>query len=176
MKQNPYGKQRLLIFILLFITVAALCVTVWALFFQKPDIKLAPDYAPVKTEENARPIPGDTGKQNTAQPGSGSVTLTYSTQVDIDLDGRNVALLFANPGKSNQDMVLQIVIRDTVLLQSGRLTPGNQVERLELTDEAAAMLSPGGYEGSFRIFYYDAQTGEKAIIHTEIPVSITVSQ
>lgn len=175
MRRNKYENQQLLIFILLFITVAALCVTVWALFFRTPDVMLIPDYAPVDTEAHARPIPGDTQSQSSAQPGSGAVSLTYSTQVEISLGSRSVALLFANPGKSNQDMVLQIVIQDTVLLQSGRLTPGNQVTELELTKDSAAMLRPGGYEGSFRVFYYDTETGDKAIVNTEIPISITVT-
>ena len=48
--------------------------------------------------------------------------------------------------------LLQIVIRDTVILQSGRITPGKQVMTLELDADAAAMLSPGGYEGSFLVF------------------------
>lgn len=169
-------KQSLLIFILLLITVTALCVTVWALFFRKPDVVLAPDYAPAAEEVNARPIPDDAGKPAEARPGSGSVSLTYSNVVAIDLSRKNAALLFANPGRSNQDMVLQIVIQDTVILQSGRITPGNQVTELELDGDAAGRLRPGGYEGSFLIFYYDQTSGEKAVVNTEIPISVTVTE
>lgn len=175
-QQNSRDKQNLLIFILLLITVTAVCVTVWALFFREPDVMLAPDYAPLDTEEHAQPIPNDSGGQTAAQPGSGSVSLTYSNEVIIDLSRKTAALLFANPGRSNQDMVLQLVIQDTVILQSGRITPGNQVTTLELTGDAAGMLSPGGYEGSFLIFYYDMASGEKAIVNTEIPISITVNE
>lgn len=173
-QQNSKGNQ-LLVFILLLITIMALCVTVWALFFRTPEVLLAPDYAPVATESHAQPIPNDSGGQAAAQPGSGAVSLTYSNQVTIHLDTATAELLFANPGRSNQDMVIQIVIQDTVILQSGRLTPGKQVTTLELTKKAAGMLQPGGYEGSFLIFYYDLQSGEKAIINTEIPISITVT-
>lgn len=175
-QQRSRDKQSLLVYILLLITVAAVCVTVWALFFREPDIQLAPDYAPVATEKHAQPIPNDAGGQTAAEPGSGSVSLTYSGEVDIDLSSRSVSLLFANPGRSNQDMVLQIVIQGTVILQSGRITPGNQVTTLELTADAAGMLSPGGYEGSFLIFYYDLSSGEKAIVNTEIPISVTVTE
>lgn len=175
-QRNSRDKQNLLVFILLLITVTAVCVTVWALFFRSPDVTLAPDYAPLDTEENAQPIPDDNGAQTPAQPGSGSVSLTYSNEVIIDLSRRTAALLFANPGRSNQDMVLQIVIQDTVILQSGRITPGNQVTTLELSGDAAGMLSPGGYDGSFLIFYYDLASGEKAIVNTEIPIFITVNE
>lgn len=176
MRHLVSDKKNLLIFLLLLITVIALSVTVWALFFRTPDVQLAPDYAPVDTEKHAQPIPDDKGGQVAAQPGSGSVSLTYSNEVLIDLNSGVVELLFANPGRSNQDMVLQIVIQDTVLLQSGRITPGNQVTLLSLSKDAAAMLSPGGYEGKFLIYYYDLNSGEKAIINTEVPISIAVTE
>lgn len=167
-------KKNLLIYILMLITVAAVSVTIWALFFRTPDVTLAPDYAPVATESHAQPIPDDKGERPDAEPGSGSVSLTYSNEVDIDLSSGKVDLLFANPGRSNQDMVLQIVIQGRVLLQSGRITPGNQVTELELEQNAVKMLNPGGYEGSFLIFYYDLTSGEKAMVNTEVPIMITV--
>ena len=169
-------KKNILIYILLLITVAAVAVTVWALFFREPDVRLAPDYAPVETERHARPIPDDCEQSAQAQPGSGSVSLTYSNEVFVDLGNASVELLFANPGRSNQDMVLQIVIRDQVILQSGRIEPGNQIAQLDLGADGAAMLSPGGYEGCFRVFYYDPVSGEKAIVSTEIPISVTVTE
>lgn len=169
-------KKNLLIFILLLITVTAVTVTVWALFFRTPDVRLAPDYAPVDTEQYAQPIPDDNGHRVEAQPGSGNVTLTYSNEVSIDLSSGKAELLFANPGRSNQDMVLQIVIQDEVILQSGRIAPGNQVTELKVPSEGIGMLSAGGYEGCFRIFYYDLNSGEKAIVNTEVPISVTVTE
>lgn len=167
-------KKNLLIYVLLLITVTAVAVTVWALFFRTPDTHLAPDYAPVATEQFAQPIADDKGQREEAKPGSGSVSLTYSNEVSVDLSSGKAELLFANPGRSNQDMVLQIVIQDHVILQSGRITPGNQVTQLELFDDAAGILSPGGYEGSLFVFYYDLVSGEKAMVNTEVPISITV--
>ena len=168
--------QNLLIFALLLITVAAVGITIWTLFFREATPVLIPDHAPVAEEANAVPIPDDHDEPAEAKPGSGSVSLTYSNVVTIDLDRRNMELLFANPGRSNQDMVLQVVIQDTVIVQTDRITPGNQVTELELTKEIAQILQPGGYEGSFRIFYYDRVTGEQAVINTEIPISVTVVQ
>ena len=63
--------------------------------------------------------------------------------------------MFANPGKSVQDMVVQIVIDETVIVQSGTLKPGNQVTTLNLLDGAEKQLQPGGYDGKFVVFYYD---------------------
>lgn len=169
------NKQSLLIFLLLLITVCAVCVTVWALFFRASEPVLAPDQAPA-AEVHAQPIPGDTGKPAEAEPGSGSVSLTYSNLVSIRLTDKTAKLLFANPGRSNQDMVIQLIIQDQVILQSGKIAPGNQVAELDLSSEAAAMLMPGGYDAVFLLHFYDPASGEKAIVTTEIPVSVTVTE
>lgn len=176
-ERNETGKKRnLLILLLLLITLAAVCVTIWALFFRDPAPPLPPDYAPQETEENAESIPDDTGEKLENPQGGGSVSLTYSREVSIDLSEQKATLLFANPGKSNQDMVLQIVIQDTLIVQSGTLKPGNQVTTLNLISGAEKQLAEGTYEGMFQISYYSPETGEKAIVNTQIPVTITVTQ
>lgn len=169
-------KRNILIVALLLLVVVCVSVTVWALFFREPDIILTPDYAPQETEQNQQPIEGDTGEKLEQAEGGGSVSLTYSNAVTIDLSDEAATLLFANPGKSNQDMVVQIVVQDQILVQSGKLTPGNQVTTLDLLDDAAKKLSAGGYEGKFVILYYNPDTGEKAVVNTEIPISITVKE
>ena len=174
-KEKHIDKSELLIFLLLFITAAAVCVTVWALFFREPEIILAPDYAPKETEEHAQIIPNDNSEKMESEEGGGSVSLTYSNQVTIDLSDSIASLLFANPNKSNQDMVLQIVIQDEVIVQSGTIRPGHQVTALNLLEGAAAKLSPGGYDGNFAILYYHPENGEKAIVNTEIPIHIKVN-
>ena len=168
-------KRNILVFLLLLITVAAVCVAVWALFFRIPAEPILPDRAP-SVEEHAQPIPGDGEDSIDAKPGSGSVSLTYSNRVDISLADKTASLLFTNPGRSNQDMVLQLVIQDRVIFQSGRIKPGNQVTQLDISTEAAAMLVPGGYDAVFLLHFYDPVTGDKAMVTTEIPVLATVIQ
>ncbi len=157
---------------LLLITIG---ITVWALFFRDTTPVLAPDYAPQQTEENAKPFDDDTdGEKLQQQQGGGAIGLTYSKEVTVDLSDNVAQLLFANPYKSNQDMMLQIAIQDTVIVQSGLLTPGHQVTKLKLLDNAK--LSRGTYEGKFVVLYYQKDTGEKAMINTEIPLTITVEE
>ena len=169
-------KTKSLILILLCITLVAVGVTVWALFFRDSGGQqtLTPDYAPQKQEQNAETIPDDTGDKMENPQGGGAVSLTYSNEVTIDLSDKAAGLYFANPGKSNQDMVLQIVIQDTVILQSGTLSPGHQVKLLNLLEGADDMLQPGGYEGKFIVLYYDPISGEKSMVNTEIPITINV--
>mgnify|MGYP004733435265 FL=1 len=173
-KENK--KNRLLIFLLLLITIAAVGLSVWAIWFRDSAPVLAPDYAPRQIEENAEPI-GDDGDEKLSQPeGGGAVGLTYAKEVGISLSDKSAALLFANPTKSNQDMVLQLVIDDVVILQSGRLEPGNRVSTLSLLDGAEKRLTAGGYDGKFVVLYYDRTSGEKAMINTEIPVTVMVTE
>lgn len=176
MNQNENKKKTtILILLLLFITIAAVGITIWSLFFRGSDVVLTPDYAPREEEINAVPIPDDTsGEKMEAAEGGGAVSITYGSNVSIILSNKTTALLFANPGKSTQDMVVQVVIQDTILAQSGRLVPGNQVTTLDLLDGADKMLSPGGYEGKLVVLYYDRESGEKAIVNTEIPITISV--
>ncbi len=165
-----------LILLLLLITLAAVGVTIWALFFRAPAQVLSPDYAPQQEEQHAETIPDDTGEKLESPQGGGSVSLTYSREVSIDLSDKQAALLFANPGKSNQDMVLQLVIQDTLIVQSGTLKPGNQITTLDLISGVEKQLTPGTYEGQFQVSYYNPDSGEKAIVNTQIPVTVTVTQ
>ena len=173
-------KTTIIIAILALIAVAALCVTMWALFFRDTgggggnNTILTPDYAPQDKEQNAETIPGDTGDKMKNPEGGGAVSLTYSNEVTIDLSDKAASLYFANPGKSNQDMVIQISIQDTIILQSGTLEPEKQVKLLNLLEGAEDMLQPGGYEGKFIVLYYDKTSGEKSMVNTEIPITITV--
>lgn len=174
--ENKKGKPNVLIPVLLVITTLAVAITVWSLFFRESQPVLAPDYAPQIEERNAETIPDDPGEKLDQPKGGGSVSLTYAKEVSIDLSDKKASLIFANPGKSNQDMVLQVVIQDQVIIQSGTLKPGNQVTSLDLLDGTAGKLAVGGYEGKFVVFFYDQSTGEKAVINTEIPISISVNE
>lgn len=173
-QKRTQRKWLLLLLLLLLITTSAVVVSIWAVFFRNQTPVLAPDYAPRETEKNAEPI-GDDGDTKLDQPvGGGAVSLTYAKEVTIRLSDKSASLLFANPSKSNQDMVLQLVVGDVVLLQSGRLTPGNKVSVLSLLEGMEKRLSAGGYNGKFVVLYYDRTSGEKAMVNTEIPVTVTV--
>lgn len=174
--EKRISKINPLIPILVIVTIIAIGVTVWALFFRDSRPTLAPDYAPQEEEQYAEKISDDSGEKMEQPEGGGSVSLSYSREVTVDLSDETAGLYFANPGKSNQDIVLQIVVQDEVIVQSGTLKPGNRVMSLELLDNAAEMLAAGGYEGKFVVFYYDPVSAEKAVVNTEIPVSITVRE
>ena len=169
--------EKIFLVIVLLITVVAIGVAVWALFLREApdtgDVNLAPDYAPLETEKNAEDMPGG-GDKLDAPEGGGAVSLSYSKNVMIDISDEKVVLNFGNPYESTDDMLVQIVVQGTVLAQSGRLTPGHKVSQLDLLEGKANLLQAGGYEGKIVTFFYNQETGEKAMLNAEIPVTIQV--
>ena len=136
---------------------------------------LVPDLSPEETEANVETIPGDTAEKPDSSTG-GSVRLTYSDQVTVDLTDEVASLYFGNPGQSNQNMILRIVIQDTVIAQSGIIPAGYQVQTLSLISDNAFLLQAGRYSGKFVIYYYDQKTDELATINTEIPITVVVEK
>lgn len=163
---------KVLVVVLAIIVFLSVCIALWALFWRDPTPILSPDEAPT-AEENAIPT-GDDGAEKMDQPkGGGAVNITYSDQVTISLSDGTAHLFFSNPSRSNQSMVVEIIIQGTTIVQSGALAPGNKVEILPLLD--AAKLSPGGYEGIFHVLFYN-EDSTQALLNTEIPISITVTE
>lgn len=169
-------KTKWLILLLLLISITAVGVGVWAFFFRPSDLPLPPDYAPTETEEHAQDISDDSQEKNQTDAGGGSVSLMYSDEVTIDLSDKNAKLMFANPSRSSHDVILQIVVRDELLAESGLLVTGTKVQVLELSEGAVEKLKVGGYDGKFLLYYYDPQTGQRAVVNTEIPVHIQVRE
>lgn len=135
---------------------------------------LNPDFPPQETEENAEPIPGGSGDKLDHIEGGGAVILDFNDELIIDLSDKVARLNFANPGQSTQDMMLQIVIQDIVVAQSGRILPGYEISRLDLLPDVDKMLSEGTYKGKFVINYYDPETNERAMVNSEASVTIQV--
>ena len=140
------------------IALVAVGVAVWALFFRDPSPAPAPDIAP-PVEDNAQ--------------GGGAVNITYSDQVAVCLETRTVSIRFANPARSNQSMVVRLVLGELVAAESGTLPPGSALESLPLL--ADVTLPAGEYAGAFHVLFYDSQDGGRAGVSTKLPVSVTVA-
>lgn len=174
MVQLNVKKMRWAMIVLILVSFMSISVSIWLLIHREPTEILAPDYAPQETEKNVETIPGDENKQADHKKNGGSVSLQYSDQLVIDLKTQTVHLFFANPGRSNQDMIIRLVIQDEVIVQSGVLPPAHRITVLNVPEDVAKKLLPGGYDGLLEILYYDTESGERAMVETEFPVRITV--
>ena len=165
-------RNIILIILLLAVSVVAINVSIWAVWFRQTAAESV-DYAPRQADQNAEPIENEApAKQFDTPGGGGSVSLVYVKEVTMNLSTKEAAILFQNPSKSNQDMALQLVIDGKVIAQSQKLTAGYKLNKLTGVD--TDKLTSGVYDGKFIVLYYNADTGEKAIVNTEIPVKITV--
>ena len=148
-------------------------------------VVLAPVYPLIKDEPNSQPTEDNQQKFEVSENG-GAVALNYSDKVEYGLSDQTVTLFFANPGSSTQAVVLQIIVyggvnvdtgkpEEYLLAESGILRPGYYVERLDADLESNVSLASGVYSGVMRVLFYNEDTGERAVVNTEIPVNISVS-
>ena len=107
--------------------------------------------------------------------GGGTVSLTYSGAASIDLTAGQVTLLFANPEKSGWDATVCLVVGEREAARSDLLAPGEQVTQLPLLDGAEKDLTAGSCSGTLKVSFYHPQTGAKAMLDAEIPVTVTVT-
>ncbi len=163
-------RQNYLLIALIILLLITFAITMWALFFRDTKPTLAPDYASQDTESNAIEFDDDDDKME-HQQGGGAVSIMCDDEAHIDIAKNKIYLSFGNPSKSTQDMLVQVKIQDVVIVQSDRIVPGYKVSELDLFDNAK--LSSGKYEGKIVVYYYHPDTHEKAMINTEIPITIT---
>ena len=127
-----------------------------------------------KKPQTADPTPAPESSVSTSA-GGGTVSLTYSDAASIDLTAGQVTLLFANPEKSGWDASVRLVVGDSEAARSELLTPGEQVTQLPLLEGAKKDLTAGSRSGTLKVSFYHPQTGAKAMLDAEIPVTVTVT-
>ena len=175
-KTEEKRKKRGLLLLLLVLCLGAVLGGVLTRVLDEPTAGapvLPPDTLP---PSEARALPDEETDEEAAPQSEegGSVNLTFSDQVTISLAEKRAKLLFYTPARSDKSMVLELLIRDALILRSGALAPGSRLESLPLLDNA--VLQPGGYDGLFRVSFYDPDTGERAGVDAEIPVKVTVTE
>lgn len=153
------------------VALLAICVAVWALFFRAPETPADPEISPVADEHLTPTDDGDDEKMPQAE-GGGAVNITYSNEVTISMADATAAVQITNPTRSNQSMLIQLMIQDVKVGQSGTIPPGNQLTVIPLDENIT--LEPGTYEGMFHLLFFDTETNEQANLSTNIPVHIVV--
>lgn len=169
------NKIKALIAVLVLIALSSLSFSLWTVLNDDgDDTVLTPDYAP-EPEEDQHPFDDDS-EEETSEGEGGSVGLIYGAEVNVDLSEKEAYLIFGNPSRSNKNVVLQIIIQDKIIVQSGTITPGNRVTKLDLLDGAEKLLEKGGYDGKFKVLFYDIETGQRSVIDTDIIIKINVQR
>ena len=153
------------------IALLAICVAVWALFFRAPETPADPEISPVADEHLTPTDDGDDEKMPQAE-GGGAVNITYSNEVTISLADAAATVQITNPTRSNQSMLIQLMIQDVKVGQSGTIPPGNQLAVIPLNENIT--IEPGSYDGKFQLLFFDVKTNQQANLTTSIPVTIRI--
>lgn len=164
---------KILIAVMVVVMVAAIAVAVWAIFFRE-DVILTPDYAPPEKEENAEKIEDDDKTKLETTEGGGAVEIQFTKEAIVDLSEKVAYIDVGNPSKSTQLMVIQVIVGETIIAQSGTLQPGYRVQKLDLLQDAEKILQEGGYDGKLKLLFYDEKTSERAIVDADLPMIINV--
>lgn len=172
------NKRNIVIIILSILIVLCIGVTIWALFLRDggDDQGITPDYPPQGVENGQTPIDGDDSDKMESPEGGGAINVTYGTSATVDLSQGTVAIYYANPNASNQNVAVLVMVDDLVVAKSDLITPGNQVTELVLEEYAGTKLQAGGYNAELVVRAYDPQTGEKAMVDTKGEIQLTVQQ
>jgi hypothetical protein len=137
---------------------------------------LEPDYEHISLDSNAQTIPEETVDEpaNNSQ-GGGSMKLVYSDKVFVDLKNLKVGLYYQNPSSSSHSIVVQIIIargdEQYLVAESGGIDPGYMLTEMKLNKDIK--LSEGIYKGIMKLWFFDPETGDRAVVDTNIPVEIT---
>lgn len=153
------------------VALLAICIAVWALFFRAPEPPANPEISPVADEHLTPTDDGDDEKMPQAE-GGGAVNITYSNEVTISLADATAAVQITNPTRSNQSMLIQLMIQDVKVGQSGTIPPGNQLAVIPLNENIT--IEPGSYDGKFQLLFFDVKTNQQANLTTSIPVTIRI--
>lgn len=168
--------STVLICVLTGIIVFLLCACAYLLLAEEEAPVLSPDIAPSSTDKYSEPMNDGSQGSMESPEGGGAASLAYTKKVSVDLSSEKASMMFGNPSKSNQDLIVQVVIQDTVIAQSGLIEPGNKVTTLELLPKIKNSLSEGVYSGKYLVFAYDRETGEKEKVVMEIIINIVVQR
>ena len=153
------------------VALLAICVAVWALFFRAPETPADPEISPVADEHLTPTDDGDDEKMPQAE-GGGAVNITYSNEVTISLADATATVQITNPTRSNQSMLIQLMIQDVKVGQSGTIPPGNQLAVIPLNENIT--IESGSYDGKFQLLFFDVKTNQQANLTTSIPVTIRI--
>ncbi len=176
MKTSPKNnKSNAIIAILIGIIIFLFFICLFLFLSQNKTPELSPDIAPKDTDKYSEPMNDDSTDKLDDQ-GGGAASLACSKNATIELSSEKAFLMFGNPQRSNQDIIIQIVIQDTVIAQSGLILPGSKITTLDLLPGIKRSLSEGVYIGKIAVLFYDKETGIKEILSTEFLINITVKK
>lgn len=167
-------KSRIPFFIWLFYLLLGLAAGgILIAYLLKPPAKPASEpLHPLPPEDSqAQPLEEDNTSKASSPEGGGAVSMTYTLEAEINLESGEISMYFKNPNASNHDVAVEMYIisegKETLVASSGLIKAGYGLYNMSL-DIDSSLLSKGDYEGKYKVIYYNPETGERALIESDI--------
>lgn len=161
--------------------IAAVILVITLLMNPEEPTELPPPENPLPVvDPNVIPNKDDTSEKVTSEEGGGAVSLVYTKDVQIKLSTEVAGIYYNNPNASNHDIVIElyIVSGDTgyFLGRSGLVPAGSSIYEMSIADRQVE-IKEGEYEGLYKVSFYNPETGERAIVDSQIAgITVTVTQ
>lgn len=176
-EEEKSKKKYLLLLLLLLLIIMTLVAGMFILISDRNRPVDPPDYQLKPDDTNAETMPGDPDDDKLEAPSGGgsAVSIQYSDKISINLSTGKMTLKMGNPYKSLSSMTVKVIVQNVTIFESGLLRPGHQLRELTLPKDTLKMLSEGKYNGKFSLQFFNEE-GEKSIVESDIPVTITVKK
>lgn len=143
----------------------------------KPPV-IQPDHPLPDIDPDIETLPEDDSDKVQSESGGGFVSMVYTKDASVTLSTDKAKIYYQNPNASNHSVVLELYLvsgaKEYFLGKTGLIPAGSAIYEMDVS-ERDANIRAGIYTGLYRTFYYDALTGERAAISsdiTEIKVSV----
>ncbi|MBR2387429.1 MAG: hypothetical protein IKB02_01530 [Clostridia bacterium] len=151
--------------------IGATLLTVSLLMNPAPPEIVEPDNPLPVVDPLARPMEDDDSEKISSEKGGGSITIAFRGPIYVYLDQNIATLTYGNPNASNQDVVVEIYLKDEgneyFLGRSGRVPSGSALSQISIADREAG-IATGYYKAKLYFHAYEPNTGDKAIVVSSV--------
>ena len=103
-----------------------------------------------------------------------SAVVICGSNATVHLNDNIVDYYYKNVYRSKSSVVIQLLIDNKVIAQSGGLPPGYQTYKIDYNQKIK--LSPGTYEGVVIISFYNLDTNELETVNSKISIPIIIEK
>lgn len=115
----------------------------------------------------------ETGQMDVPIHGGGA-SVTCSSAVNVQLKKSKIDFYYKNPSRSLSSALVQILVNDQVLAQSGAIPPGYESYVLDLNTDVKWKV--GQYKGTLIISFYDLNTNKKVDVDSQIEIDVFIEK
>ena len=122
-------------------------------------------------DPNSQQIEDDESEKMQSEQGGGAVSMVYTLSAYYSLSSDTIEIFFENPNSSNHEVGLEFYLESDgkviCIARSGLIAPGYRLDQMKINKKAVT-LKEGNYTGYYHVEYYNPETGERALVESNI--------